>query len=179
MPTSEWSQTPRLCWVLPGTAPFPAPAASSRSRLSPIPLFCIWVNRSPPGAERWTPTGSDGEATQGGRQGARPARPALYRLHCWGAGRQRPPRPGRLWEAGSGWPEPPSARGQGEIPPPSSVQVGQPALRTRSHAQARPLGDAQALGSTLQMRKLRPPSYKWQIGSSLGPGLLVPSLHQA
>lgn len=122
------------------------------------------------------------EATRGGQQGARPARPALYRLRCWGAGRQRPPRRGRLWEAGSGRPEPPSARGQVEIRTPGSVRVGQPAPRTRSHGrlpQARPLGDAPALGSTLQTRKLRPPSYKWQIGLGLEPGLPVPSLHRA
>lgn len=44
--------------------------------------------------------------------------------------------------------------------------------------QARPLVAMQALGSTLQMRKLRPLSYKWQIGLGLESSLPAFSLCQ-
>lgn len=140
----------------------------------PSPLFPIWEKPvTYPEAEKGR-SGPRREAIPGGQQGARPAR-QLPGLHGWGATGQGLPHTPSLGE-GSCHPAP----GLGKVHLPGSTRVCQPKPRTGSQGQppqARLLG-VQALGSTLQMRKLRPFSYKWQMGLGLEPGLSAPSLHQ-
>lgn len=158
---------------LPGAAAF---SRGLQPLLSPpSPLFPVWEkpvpSRSREGPRR-TPTGSD----KGRPAGGAPGPPAI-----------RAARLGSYWARASpdtgvsGRGEPPPRTWPGESSSSGSTRACQPTPRTGSQGQpprVRLLG-AQALGSTLQIRKLRPFSYKWQMGLGLEPGLPAPSLHQA
>lgn len=126
MPTTDWSQSPRLCGTHTSTRLSPAASSHSRRRLPT--LFPIWGNPSPPGHRG---AAADPDGKRRGAAGRGRTQPALLFACCEAGALQ-----------GRGLPdaevsrrrEPPPAPGPGEVRPLGSAGLCQPTHAPNSKA---------------------------------------------